>query len=309
MATTLEQLLDKYVYPQLQDVDSKTRWTRDELTEYLNNGLRDLVTRRPEAGVTTDNEFILGTGSLQPLPSTIVRLKEIVANTGLSDLTFAAEVRPDGYTIDLVFVAFGITQSAVLASMTVDVSGSDNPLVSVTVSGTDTITLVVTNPIYNDDEVTIDYNSAVGTITDSADRELASLTDFPVINGSALYQIRYSAASCVWAYPVVARTADPSVGAVEARPLIAVRADPSASSVEAHPIIAVAADPSASSVEAHPLVAVTHAPAAGYVETTTVLAQNSKPAAAYTDVNTLVVASHTARASAVEVYVLVVNPV
>lgn len=80
MATTLAQLVDQYVYTLLQDQDSKVRWTRDELTQYVNLAIRDLVTRRPEAGVVTDTNLHLVAGARQTLPADVIRLREIVCN-------------------------------------------------------------------------------------------------------------------------------------------------------------------------------------------------------------------------------------
>lgn len=80
MATTLAQLLDQYVYTVLQDQDNKVRWTRDELTQYVNMAIRDLVVRRPEAGVVTDTNLHLVAGARQTLGNDVVRLREIVCN-------------------------------------------------------------------------------------------------------------------------------------------------------------------------------------------------------------------------------------
>lgn len=80
MAITLEKLLDEFVYTQLQDSDLRNRWTRDELTQYANLALRDLVLRRPEAGVATVSDVQLDSGVLQTLPEGVVHLREIVRN-------------------------------------------------------------------------------------------------------------------------------------------------------------------------------------------------------------------------------------
>lgn len=80
MATTLSRLLVGYVYAQLKDRDNKNRWTREELTKYVNLALRDIVARRPEAGVYVDTLFRTAPGALQVLPTDAIRLKELVEN-------------------------------------------------------------------------------------------------------------------------------------------------------------------------------------------------------------------------------------
>jgi len=80
MAITLEKLLDEFVYTQLQDQDLRTRWTRDELTQYANLALRDLILRRSEAGVATVSDFSLVAGVRQTLPDGVVRLRDVVRN-------------------------------------------------------------------------------------------------------------------------------------------------------------------------------------------------------------------------------------
>lgn len=80
MAISLNQLLVRYVYAQLRDSTNKIRWTRDELTQYVNLALRDIVARRPEAGLVVDEDLNLVAGALQPLPAGAIRLKEIVEN-------------------------------------------------------------------------------------------------------------------------------------------------------------------------------------------------------------------------------------
>lgn len=78
--STLTEILVNVVYEQLQDKEGMVRWTRDELTEYVNAALRDAVARRPEAGVITDHALPLASGKRQQLPETAIRLKEIVRN-------------------------------------------------------------------------------------------------------------------------------------------------------------------------------------------------------------------------------------
>lgn len=80
MSTTLEQLLTRYVYTQLQDNEDFRRWTRDEITQYVNFAMRDLVARRPEAGAVTNHAMALVAGMRQTLPAGSVRLKEIIRN-------------------------------------------------------------------------------------------------------------------------------------------------------------------------------------------------------------------------------------
>lgn len=80
MAITMQTLLDEFVYTQLQDSDLRNRWTRDELTQYVNLALRDLVLRRPEAGVATVSDLSLAAGVRQELPDGVVRLRDIVRN-------------------------------------------------------------------------------------------------------------------------------------------------------------------------------------------------------------------------------------
>lgn len=80
MAITVEQLLNRHVYAQLRDRDLRIRWSQAELTQYLNMAMRDLVTRRPEAGVHEDVNLPMDPGALQTLPSNAVRLKEIICN-------------------------------------------------------------------------------------------------------------------------------------------------------------------------------------------------------------------------------------
>lgn len=79
-STTLAELLAKYVYTQLQDSDNHIRWTQDELTEYVNSALRDIVARRPEAGAVTDRAMVLREGKRQILPPGAIRLKEVIRN-------------------------------------------------------------------------------------------------------------------------------------------------------------------------------------------------------------------------------------
>lgn len=77
---TMSQMLVNYVYAQLRDSTGKMRWTRDELTRYVNLALRDAITRRPEAGLIVDDAFLLRLGAIQTLEPGTVRLKEIVEN-------------------------------------------------------------------------------------------------------------------------------------------------------------------------------------------------------------------------------------
>ena len=80
MAVTMQVLLDEFVYTQLQDGDLRNRWTRDELTQYVNLALRDLILRRSEAGVATVSDLALVEGVRQTLPEGVVRLRDIVRN-------------------------------------------------------------------------------------------------------------------------------------------------------------------------------------------------------------------------------------
>ena len=78
--TTISQLLTVYVYSQLKDRDQQLRWSRDELTQYVNLAMRDLAARRPEAGVHVDTSLQLVDGALQTLPAGVIRLKELICN-------------------------------------------------------------------------------------------------------------------------------------------------------------------------------------------------------------------------------------
>lgn len=77
---TMSQMLVNFVYAQLRDSTGKMRWTRDELTRYVNLALRDAITRRPEAGLIVDDAFYLRYGAVQVLEPGAVRLKELVEN-------------------------------------------------------------------------------------------------------------------------------------------------------------------------------------------------------------------------------------
>ena len=309
MATTLEQLLDEFVYTQLQDADNKIRWTRDELTQYVNLALVDLVTRRPEAGVVVDDEYILGTGSIQPLPSTILRLKEIVANTGISGLRFAAAVRQDGYTIDMVFDAVGIAEEDAINALSITVDNVSNALVSVTVTASDVITFVVAAPIYGDQEVLLDFNPNAGTISDSALRELTVRNDVPVTNNSALYQIRYSAVSYVEMRTVIARTTYPTVGAVYTFPLVQQTVVPALSAVNTHTVLAQDRAVAVSATEQRACVAVTTGSGVSSLEVFAATQVDSGPSISATHQTTLLAQSHVPNVSACAVYVLIANPV
>lgn len=87
--TTLADLLADYVYVQLQDQDNHIRWTRDELTDYVNAALRDIVGRYPESGAVTDRAMTLRAGKKQRLPVGAIRLKEVIRNI---DAFYAAVV-------------------------------------------------------------------------------------------------------------------------------------------------------------------------------------------------------------------------
>lgn len=78
--TTLGQVLTNYVYSQLKDRDQALRFSRDEITLYVNMAIRDLVARRPDAGVYVNTTLPLAVGAHQVLPSGVIRLKELVCN-------------------------------------------------------------------------------------------------------------------------------------------------------------------------------------------------------------------------------------
>lgn len=105
MATTLGTAVD-FIYDVLQDKDAKVRWTRDEITQYLNFALRDAVVRRAEVGVITDTNVHLVAGARQTLPAEAVRLREIVCNVErviTYPLVTGVSVGTGGTTIDIDF--------------------------------------------------------------------------------------------------------------------------------------------------------------------------------------------------------------
>jgi hypothetical protein len=78
MATTASSIIRRAA-EQLSDTAS-VRWTVDQLVRYLNDGQRELVTRRPDSSVRTVSTA-LSTGARQTLPSTAYLLIDVVGNT------------------------------------------------------------------------------------------------------------------------------------------------------------------------------------------------------------------------------------
>jgi hypothetical protein len=75
----------------LQDT-AKVRWTESELISWINEGVRAVVVRRPDAGASTQN-FTLANGTKQTLAADIYRLIDVVRNMGAGGATPGNAVR------------------------------------------------------------------------------------------------------------------------------------------------------------------------------------------------------------------------
>ncbi len=56
------------------------RWTKQELLDYLNDGQRAVVIRRPDAFVEDEDEFVCVAGTKQKLPANALRLIDVPRN-------------------------------------------------------------------------------------------------------------------------------------------------------------------------------------------------------------------------------------
>jgi hypothetical protein len=91
MAVTTAQQLISLASIVLNDTEN-VRWTSDELLGWLNDGLRALVTLRPDQG-STSTVLSLAVGSEQSLPSGGLKLLDIIRNMGVSGLVPGTIVR------------------------------------------------------------------------------------------------------------------------------------------------------------------------------------------------------------------------
>jgi len=91
MATTTAQQIISLASIVLNDTE-QVRWTADELLGWVNDGLRSLVTLRPDQGATSA-VFHLVAGSSQSLPAGGLKLLDIINNTGVSGAEAGAIVR------------------------------------------------------------------------------------------------------------------------------------------------------------------------------------------------------------------------
>lgn len=70
------------------------RWPRQELLDYLNDAVRAIVLRRPDAN-TSYQTFTCAAGTRQTLPPEAVRLIEVVRNVGIGAVRFVPRATLD----------------------------------------------------------------------------------------------------------------------------------------------------------------------------------------------------------------------